>query len=499
MNNKIKNELDRGAGILLPISSLPSPYGIGTLGKEAYNFVDLLVRSKQKYWQVLPIGPTSFGDSPYQSFSAFAGNPYFIDLDFLVEEELISREEIADYDWGKREDNIDYEKIFNSRFKILRAAYSKSLHKESKEYIKFCKDNSYWLEDYSFFMSLKFHFGNKEWLLWNKDIKFREQASLKHYQTLLKDEIEFWSFCQYKFFHQWNKLKQYANKNMISIIGDIPLYVSMDSADVWVNSELFELDKDKNPINVAGVPPDAFSDEGQRWGNPLYDWNHMEGADFSWWRKRMSCLAELYDVIRIDHFIGVVQYYSIPSHSKTAINGEWRVGPKLKLTKVIDESIGNSIIIAEDLGIAIEEVKTILKQTKYPGMKIIQFAFDADNKNEHLPHTYTDNCVVYGGTHDNETLVGFFNKKSKKDLEYAFDYLHVKNKKELYDAIFRVAYASVAKVAIFQVQDLLGLNNDARMNLPSTVGLNWKWRLKKQQLTDKDEKKLKKLVELYNR
>lgn len=489
----------RGAGILLPISSLPSNYGIGTLGDKAYEFVDFLKKAGQKYWQVLPVGPTSFGDSPYQSFSAFAGNPYFIDLDYLIEQNLISKEDIEQFDWGDNEADIDYAKIFNSRFKVLKIAFKKSKHSKTKIFEKFCSQNKIWLDDYCLYMSLKEHFDNKEWLLWDEDIRMRKQKAVVKYQKELKEQIEFWKFCQFKFFEQWNSLKKYANKNKIKIIGDIPIYVALDSADVWVNSNLFELDENKQPINIAGVPPDMFSETGQRWGNPLYNWEEHERTNFNWWRNRMAFSAKLYDVIRIDHFIGIVRYYSIPSTCPTAVEGSWKKGPGKKLTDAINASIGKSKIVAEDLGVVNDDVKELLKYNNYPNMKILEFAFDSDANNDHLPHNYNSNMFVYGGTHDNETLVGFVKNKQKAELKYAMKYLNVSDKKDITKAIIRLAYASVANVAIFQMQDILGLDNSARMNFPSTIGTNWRWRLLDSQLTTKMAKDLCKLAGLYGR
>ncbi len=500
IKSKSVSQFERGAGLLLPISSLPSPYGIGTLGDEAYKFVDSLVLAGQKYWQVLPVGPTSFGDSPYQSFSAFAGNPYFIDLDFLIEEQLLKQTDVTSLTWGDRDDEVDYATIYNNRFQVLKIAYKNSLHKQTTDYKNFCSDNIYWLDDYSFYMALKFHFENREWLLWDKDICYREKEAMERFKKLLSEDIDFWKFCQYKFNQQWKKLKSYTNEKGIKIIGDIPLYVSMDSSDVWVHGRLFELDEGKNPINVAGVPPDAFSATGQRWGNPLYDWDAMEKEDFSWWRERMKSSAKLYDIIRIDHFIGIVRYYGIPSESETAMIGEWRKGPGSKLTNVIKESIGDAQIIAEDLGVVVPSVRKLMYKTGWPGMKILQFAFDGSADNEYLPHNYKDsNSLVYGGTHDNETIVGFFQNKKGKELEYLLRYLNIKKKKEISDSILRLAYASVSSVAIFQMQDILKLDNKARMNLPATVGANWRWRMRKDQFTDRDILKLKELVETYGR
>ena len=359
----------RGAGILLPISSLPSSYGIGTFGEEAYRFVDQLVEAKQKYWQVLPIGPTSYGDSPYQSFSAFSGNPYFIDLDLLIDEGLLEKKEVLALDWGSDETEIDYGVIYQNRFKVLKKAFKRSSHIDKEEYKEFCTKNTYWLDDYSLYMAVKSTFDNKEWTLWEDSIRNRELQAVEKYKTELKEEIEFWKFCQYKFCEQWKKLKQYANMKGIKIIGDIPLYVAMDSADVWVHGRLFELDERKNPVNVAGVPPDAFSATGQRWGNPLYDWKAMENENFCWWRERMKTNAELYDVIRIDHFIGIVRYYSIPVSCPTAQVGKWKQGPGAKLTNAIQESIGDSEIIAEDLGLVVPSVRRLIQKTGWPGMK----------------------------------------------------------------------------------------------------------------------------------
>lgn len=499
MNEKKDRALKRGAGLLLPISSLPSPYGIGTLGKEAYKFVDYLVEAGQKYWQVLPVGPTSYGDSPYQSFSAFAGNPYFIDLDYLVEEGLITKAQIKKFPWGDNAEYIDYATVYGSRFQILRMAFNNSTYAETKEYAQFEKDNEYWLDDYSLYMAVKFKFDNQEWSKWDYDIKARQPEAIDRYKEELKDDIAFWKFCQFKFFEQWNKLRVYANESGIEIIGDIPIYVAMDSADVWAHKDLFELDKDFEQINVAGVPPDAFSEDGQLWGNPLYNWNRMEECDFEWWKQRMASNSKIYDYIRIDHFIGVVNYYSIEAGCENAKEGVWRQGPGKKLTDAIDSAIGDAKIIAEDLGIVSPAVRELLAETGYPGMNIIEFAFDGGPTNSHLPHNYKPNSLVYGGTHDNETVVGYFSSRSAADLKYAYKYLGVTKKSEIPAAVLRAAYASVAAIAIFQVQDILELGNEARMNTPSTVGDNWKWRMLKGSLTKKKAKELKELAEFYAR
>ncbi len=495
-----KQELLRGAGILMPISSLPSAYGIGTLGEESYCFADFLKRIGCRYWQVLPVGPTSYGDSPYQSFSAFAGNPYFIDLDYLVKEKLLKQDEIAGLEWQETEDIIDYSRIYQLRFPILKKAFQRSMHSGTKDFTEFCERNSYWLKDYSLYMAVKGHFGNREWLLWDEDIKFRGNAAIDKYTKLLDEEIRFWEFCQFKFREQWDRLKAYVNKQGIQIIGDIPLYVSADSSDVWVYGELFELDERKNPINIAGVPPDAFSNDGQRWGNPLYRWDMMEQKNFVWWRERMKISATLYDVIRIDHFIGVVNFYSIPADCPTAIMGKWRKGPGKKLADVINDTIGEAKIIAEDLGIITPNVRELIEKTGYPGMKILEFALDGPGDHEYLPHNYkTTNLVAYTGTHDNETLVGYLNGKKKDELQFAYRYFNVKRKADLPYAIIRALYSSIADVVIVQMQDFLLLDNKARMNFPSTIGGNWQWRMTKCQYSELKEELLLEYADLYAR
>jgi 4-alpha-glucanotransferase len=492
-------QLGRGAGVLLPVSSLPSNYGIGTFGAEAFAFIDFLKEAGQSCWQVLPVGPTSFGDSPYQSFSAFAGNPYFIDLDLLIQEGLITVGEAATYDWGNDASEVDYAKIFTSRFRILHLAFSRSAYEKTDSFQKFLKDNEYWLDDYCLFMSLKFYFQNQSWQDWPKDIRFYENSAVKSYSKMLGDEIRFWKFCQFKFFEQWGRVKSYANEKGIRIIGDIPIYAALDSADVWTHSKLFQLDEERRPTKVAGVPPDAFSKDGQLWGNPLYDWDKMELDGFDWWKKRMYYSAKIYDVIRIDHFIGVVRYDAIPAENTTAAGGSWQSGPGEKLTDAIDSAIGNAQVIAEDLGVLGPDVKRLLKKTGYPGMKVLQFAFGNGPENDYLPCRYTNNTVVYGGTHDNDTLLGYLDKAKPKEIRFIKDYLGVKRKKDIPGALLREAYASVADTVIFQAQDLLLLPNSARMNFPSTIGTNWKWRLGKGQLNRKLAEELSGLVYLYGR
>lgn len=498
----MKTMLKRGAGILMPISSLPSPYGIGTFGKAAYEFIDYLKKAGQKYWQVLPMGPTSYGDSPYQSFSAFAGNPYFIDLDMLVEEGLLTQEEIDACDWGDQPESVSYDKMFQYRYPLLKKAFARSKFQDENAYKKFRRENKYWLDDYAFYMALKFHFDNKDWQNWPENIKLRKPTAVKRYKKELKEEMNYWKFMQYKFYEQWKKLRKYANAAGISIIGDIPIYVALDNADVWTHPEQFWLDeKDLKPLKVAGVPPDAFSDDGQLWGNPLYRWDVMEETGFEWWKERMKSQAKLFDVVRIDHFIGVVRYYAIPGGAVHGRDGVYEQGPGKKLTDAIDSVIGDTKIIAEDLGAITPEVRKLLEETGYPGMKIMQFGFGGDHYSEHLPHMYSPNYVVYGGTHDNETLVGYYTpeKRSASELQYMADYMGITEKEDLVDRIMFTAYASVASVVIFQTQDILKLDNSARMNMPSTVGNNWKWRMQSGQLTDEHAEQLKKLADLFGR
>ncbi|MDD2955824.1 MAG: 4-alpha-glucanotransferase [Oscillospiraceae bacterium] len=491
--------MERGAGILLPVASLPSPYGIGSLGGAAYRFVDFLSAAGQKYWQVLPIGPTSYGDSPYQSFSAFSGNPYFIDLDFLREEGLLTQEEIDAPDWGGQADDIDYEKIYRCRFPVLRQAFRRSGHRDLPEYVRFCGENAHWLGDYCEYMTAKERFGGREWLAWPETIRRRDPAALEDLRREMEEEIEFWKFCQYKFFEQWGRLKSYANARGISIIGDIPIYVALDSADVWVNGDQFQLDGERRPTRVAGVPPDMFSATGQLWGNPLYRWDRMEQDGFSWWKSRMAASAGLYDMIRIDHFIGVVRYYSIPAEDDTAARGVWVPGPGKKLLEAISEVLGGKKIIAEDLGVVTPAVRELLEESGYPGMKLMEFAFDSGSDNENLPCHHRQNMVVYAGTHDNQPLAGYFPEQSAESLLFAKDYLGVSTVGQLPWALVRAGYASVANTVVFLIQDLLGMGDDSRINTPSTIGQNWRWRLREDRLTEEFARRLRELTALYGR
>lgn len=495
---KEKLSLERQAGILLPIFSLPSPYGIGNLGKEAYDFVDFLKKSKQKVWQMLPIGPTSYGDSPYQSFSAYAGNPYFIDLDALIDEGYLSYDDIKDINWGDNNISIDYAKLWENRYKVLKIAYKNFCKADCEEFNAFCKENT-WLENYTLYMSIKETFDNKSWLEWDEDIRMYKPEAVKKYKEELADEMKFWAFLQFKFFQQWLKLKDYANKNGIKIIGDIPIYVSMDSAETWAESEQFLLDENHVPTVVAGCPPDEFSEDGQLWGNSIYNWDYMEKDNFKWWKNRMAFSAKIYDVIRIDHFIGFVRYYTIPYGAKNARKGEFKKGPGEKLINAISEVVSSNQIIAEDLGLVTQEVVDLIKKSKYPGMKILQHAFGGGTKNEHLPINYDRNCCVYLGTHDNDTMLSVVKNMDEKTRKYMLSYLGKRNMKNIVWELIKLEYSSVAKLAVVQMQDILGLDNKARMNVPSTLGNNWRWRVTKKQLSDKIARKLAELSEIYGR
>lgn len=491
-------ELQRGAGILLPVSSLPSPYGIGTFGKAAYEFVDQLVEAGQKYWQVLPLGPISYGDSPYQSFSAFAGNPYFIDLDMLCEEGLLKVDELRYIKWEERLDRVEYGLLWEQRYGVLKRAFIRSNHKTTEKFQHFLEENAQWIQDYGLFMACKEHFENVEWLKWDKDIRFRQSEALQRYCKTFSQEIEFYQFLQYKFYEQWSSLKKYANEHGVEIIGDMPIYVALDSVDVWVNPGLFKLDEERNPVCVAGCPPDAFSDDGQKWGNPLYNWKVMEVEEFAWWKRRMEAAAKLFDVVRIDHFIGIVRYYVIPADD-SARKGWFEWGPGEKLIRALDEARGRTKIIAEDLGVVIPQVGELLEKAGYPGMKVIEFAFDGNTDNPYLPHMYQKNCVVYGGTHDNETLVGYYDNLSVDNLAYALQYTDCSNRADLIEKVFLMAYRSVADTVIFQMQDVLEKGNETRMNLPATIGENWRWRLTEGEFTKEKRNWLKSLSIIYGR
>lgn len=489
----------RRSGVLMPISSIPSAYGIGTFSTQAYEFVDMLEEAGQSYWQILPLGPTGYGDSPYQSFSTFAGNPYYIDLEALIEKGWLTKAECDQYDFGDNDEYIDYEKIYLSRFKVLRKAFKNSGIEKEEEFIQFCEQNAYWLDDYALYMAVKNSFDGKSWSEWDEDIRLRKPEAMAAYREKFSEEICFYQFQQYLFAKQWMALKKYANDKKIEIIGDIPIYVAFDSADTWANPELFQLDEELIPIAVAGCPPDAFSATGQLWGNPLYRWEYHKETEYAWWMRRIAYCYDLYDVVRIDHFRGFDEYYSIPYGDPTAEFGHWEKGPGYDIFKTMKAKLGNRAVIAEDLGFLTDTVIKLVKKTGYPGMKILQFAFDSREESDYLPHNYTANSIVYTGTHDNDTTVGWFEKLNRKDKAFAKKYLNIRSNKDAQWAFIRAALASVSDTCIIPIQDYLGLGTEARINMPSTLGTNWKWRMLPGQFTGELAAKMSDMTKLYGR
>ena len=491
----------RRSGILMPISSLPGKYGIGTFSKEAYAFVDFLKDAGQKLWQILPLGPTGYGDSPYQSFSTFAGNPYFIDLDALVKEGLLTQEECEALDWGESEDAVDYGKLYTSKFQILRLAFSRADLKKNKEFFAFIARNREWVIDYALFMAIKNAHGGICFHRWEEDLVLRKETALEQCRRDYEEDILFYEFLQYVFDKQWKALKEYANESGIKIVGDVPIYVALDSADLWANPELFQLDKKNIPSAVAGVPPDAFSKTGQLWGNPLYRWDYHKETGYAWWIKRMNHCFELYDVVRIDHFRGFESYYSIPAGAKNAMKGKWEVGPGTDLFDALEEALGKKEVIAEDLGLLTPEVAKMVKATGYPGMKVFQFAFYENSDSEYLPQNHVENSVVYTGTHDNQTTLSWYLDLAKEDRDFLEEYTGITSWKNVCAVMIRYAMMSVAKTCIIPMQDYLELDDSARMNEPGTTGKNWKWRMKKDTTAQYEQlaSRIKTLVNRYGR
>ena len=480
--------MERTAGILMPISSLPGKYGIGCFNLKAYEFVDFLRDAGQKYWQILPIHPTSYGDSPYQSFSTFAGNPYFIDLEALIAEGVLSQAECDSVFFGNEEDDINYAALYDGRKILLTMAYERSRISENPEYQKFVADNRWWLDDYALFMALKDFFDGKCWYEWPEDIRLRYGYALDHYRRELYFDIEYQMYLQFKFFQQYGWLKNYAKSQGVKIIGDIPIYVAMDSADTWANPQLFQLDERNMPTAVAGCPPDGFSATGQLWGNPLYRWDYHRETGFDWWLTRLWYVYQLYDVTRIDHFRGFDEYYSIPYGHKTAEFGHWEKGPGIELFRRAEEVLGWHEVIAEDLGFVTDSVRQLVRDSGFPGMKVLQFAFDSrdtGSARDYLPHNYTENAVVYTGTHDNDTTIGWFEAVSDEDWNLAREYLcdFYTPDEEMDQPFVALALQSVARMCIIPMQDYLGLGTEARMNTPSTIGCNWRWRMTDDQFT----------------
>ena len=492
--------MNRSSGVLMAMSSLPSRYGIGTMGQSAYKFVDFLKAAGQKYWQLLPMGPTGYGDSPYSPFSTFAGNPYFIDLDLLIKDKLLKRSEVNAVNWGDDPAHVDYGRIYDGRFKILRLAFDRGAELLKEEIAAFRQENKSWIENYALFMAVKAHFGAKRWLDWpEENIRLHKKAALEKYGKLLKDEIDFYVFCQFLFYRQWAALREYAHKNGVQFIGDIPIYVALDSADVWSEPEYFQLDEKGMPSEVAGVPPDAFTEDGQLWGNPLYAWNAMAADGYGWWIRRIEGAKKLYDVIRIDHFRGFESYWAVPYEETTAKNGHWKPGPGMGLVGILTSWFHDLSFIAEDLGYVTPEVRKLLKDSKMPGMKVLQFAFDAHGDSDYLPHLCNQNSVCYVGTHDNDTVMGWLKTTGREDKRFAKRYMRITSDEGWSWGLIRTGMATGSKLFVAQMQDILELGPDCRMNTPGTAVGNWTWRMLPDVIDKKLAKKLHEYTELYRR
>lgn len=471
------------------------------MGQTARSFVDFLVKAGQSYWQILPICPTSYGDSPYQSFSTFAGNPYFIDLDELEAEGLLEKSEYEEIDWESAPDQVNYGALYNKRYPVLHIAAERFLAQPSKAFDEFCRENADWLNDYALFMTLKNINDGAAWLDWELPLRNHEEEALQKVASENAETIRFWKVLQYFFFDQWSRLRAYANEQGIDIIGDLPFYVALDSVDVWAHPEMFQLDEDRRPTEVAGCPPDGFSATGQLWGNPLFDWETLEKSDYAWWIRRIGYLCKVYNVLRIDHFRGFDSYYAIPYGAADAGTGEWHTGPGIKLFRKMEEKIGPQRIIAEDLGFLTESVRTLLKESGFPGMKVLEFAFDRrdNNNSDYLPYNYVPYCVAYTGTHDNDTIQGWFTSADAEDTAYAKEYLRLYDAENYHWDMMCALWSSAAEFTIVQAQDLLGLGSESRMNTPSTLGNNWSWRALPDSFDDALAEKLKHYTKLYGR
>lgn len=488
----------RESGILIHISSLPGPYGIGTMGQQARAFVDFLKKAGQRYWQILPLNPTGYGDSPYQSCSTFAGNPYLIDLTMLIEQGLLSESDVCDITWNQKEDKVDFGLQYNYRGDVLAIAFSRFT--DNKALDAFCAENAAWLPDYALFMALKKNSGGKPWYQWPEGLKCRQADAIWNARQELKQEIRFQCFVQYLFHEQWMSLRSYAHKNRVRIIGDVPIYVPYDSADVWANPELFQLDALLQPTAVAGCPPDAFTEDGQLWGNPLYRWDKMKRDQYSWWIRRLTAAGKLYDVIRMDHFRGFESYWSVPYGDTTARGGHWEKGPGLDFINSVQTQLPELKLIAEDLGFLTKEVLDMRDESGLPGMKVLEFAFDSREPSDYLPHSYTKNSVCYTGTHDNMTMRQWFETASADAVAYAREYMSLTEEEGLVWGVVRTAFASVSDLCIIQMQDYLDLGAEARMNFPGTMtDANWTWRADPGYLGGNLDKKIYKMTKLYGR
>lgn len=489
---------NRTSGVLLHITSLPNEFGIGSLGEESREFVIKLKQAGQTWWQILPIGPTGYGDSPYQSFSSFAGNPYLINLDYLKNCSLLTDEEITEvkslYDCNR----VDFGKLYNERYITLRRAYER-FDKSSLDFESFCRENSFWLNDYALFMTLKDENNGKPWQEWEDKYKFRDKEAIEEFENNNFSKVNFYRFLQFQFFSQWDGLKRFAHENGIKILGDLPIYVAEDSSDCWANPELFSLDENLKPIWVGGCPPDGFSEDGQLWGNPCYDWQVHEETDYDWWVNRFKWLFSIFDCVRIDHFRGFESYWRIPAGDDTARNGSWIQGPGMKLFSKLKDELGELPIIAEDLGYMTKEVYEFRRETGFPGMKILLFAFAKDASSDYLPHNMDKNFVVYPSTHDSDTVIGWIKEHDSEEVEFAKRYLNMTEEEGLNWGMIRGAMTSVADMAIFQMQDILGLGNETRMNYPGTASGNWTWRMKTGEFSEDLIEKLKLYTQMSGR
>ena len=488
----------RKSGILMHITSLPNPYGIGSVGKCAYEFVDFLSKAGQSFWQILPLCPTGYGDSPYQSFSTFAGNHYLIDLDMLIGKGLLKQEEVDAICWSREENRVDYGCMYENRCKLLHLAFDRFTPDEA--FRAYIRDNADWLEDYALFMSLKESFHGSAWQSWTEGLVTRDPEVMAHYRRELAPSVEFHYFLQYTFSWQWEALRSYANGQGIRIIGDVPIYVPLDSADVWANPQLFQLDSSGRPKMVAGCPPDSFSADGQLWGNPLYDWDRMKETGFSWWIRRLAAASRMYDVVRLDHFRGFESYWAIPAGDRTAAGGSWQPGPGLDFIRTVQSTLPDLDFIAEDLGYVTPEVRQLQEDSGYPGMKVMQFAFDSRETADYLPHTYPANSVCYSGTHDNLTLAQWFEEASAEDVRMARTYLGLNEEEGHVRGMIRACMGSVSKLCVIQMQDYLELGGSARMNFPGTLSANnWTWRAEKGFITEELTTRILETTQRYGR
>ena len=492
--------MERSSGILMPISSLPSPYGIGTFGKAAYDFVDFLDKAGQRWWQILPVGPTSLGDSPYMSPSAYAGNPFYIDLDMLVEDGLLKQEEIDAYSWGKDPSRVDYTLLQEQRLPLLKKAAERGMDRDREGAEAFAADNADWLPDYTLYMALKDHFEMKDWMEWpDEAIRMHRPDAVAAYRKQLDGQVRFYTYLQFLFFSQWKKLRAYAKEKGIGIIGDMPIYVAMDSADVWSSPEYFMLDEKNVPVKVAGVPPDYFCEDGQLWGNPLYDFPRMKQDGYGWWIRRIGGAGKLYDVLRIDHFRGMESFWAVPYGEKTAKNGSWIKGPGMDLMGMLKNWFSGMQFIAEDLGASSPELIQFLEDTGFPGMRVLEFAFNAGEESSYLPHSHIRNCVCYIGTHDNDTIMGWKEHAPAADIAKAIDYLGLSDREGFAWGFIRGGMSSVADLFIAQMQDYLELGSEARMNTPGEMHGNWQWRMLPDQITSGLARRIASVTKLYGR